>query len=73
MRLNIVIPGMAVEEVEGMGRAFASSRMTVLYVPSLMEWLVTAGVVGAGLVLFGLGEKFLPKDKETPAQEVNHV
>jgi len=73
MRLNIVIPGMAVEEIAGMGRAFASPRMTVLYVPSLMEWLVTAGVVGVGLVLFGLGETFLPKDKETPAVEVNHV
>jgi Ni/Fe-hydrogenase subunit HybB-like protein len=73
MRLNIVIPGMAVEEIAGMGRAFASPRMSVLYVPSLMEWLVTAGVVGVGLVLFGLGEKFLPRDKETPVVEVNHV
>ena len=73
MRLNIVIPGMAVEEIAGMGRAFASNRMTVLYVPSIMEWLVTAGVVGTGLVLFGLGEQFLPREKETPVQEVKHV
>jgi molybdopterin-containing oxidoreductase family membrane subunit len=73
MRLNIVIPGMAVEEIAGIGRAFASPRMTVLYVPSLMEWLVTAGVVGVGLVLFGLGEQFLPKEEETPLQEVSHV
>jgi molybdopterin-containing oxidoreductase family membrane subunit len=73
MRLNIVIPAMAVEEIAGLSRAFASNRVTVLYVPSLVEWLVTAGVVGVGLVLFGLGEQFLPKEKETAAQEVNHV
>jgi molybdopterin-containing oxidoreductase family membrane subunit len=75
MRLNIVIPGMAVEEIEGLGRAFASHRMTVLYMPSVMEWLVTAGVVGLGLVLFGLGEVFLPHEQQhTPAnEEVSHV
>jgi molybdopterin-containing oxidoreductase family membrane subunit len=75
MRLNIVIPGMAVEEIEGLGRAFASPRMTVLYMPSVMEWLVSAGVLGLGLVLFGLGERFLPDEKETTPgrQEVSHV
>jgi Ni/Fe-hydrogenase subunit HybB-like protein len=64
---------MAVEEIGGLSRAFASSRVTVQYVPSLMEWLVTAGVVGVGLVLFGLGEQFLPREKEIPVQEMNHV
>ena len=75
MRLNIVIPGMAVEEIEGLGRAFASPRMTVLYMPSLMEWLVSAGVLGLGLVLFGLGERYLPDEQETTPgmQEVSHV
>jgi hypothetical protein len=31
-------------------------------VPSPTEWLLTAGVVGLGLILFGLGEALLPKE-----------
>jgi molybdopterin-containing oxidoreductase family membrane subunit len=69
VRLNIVIPGLAVEEIEGLTRSIASDRLTTAYVPSLSEWLLVAGIVGLGLLLFGLGEKLLPREPE----EVEHV
>jgi protein NrfD len=65
VRLNIVIPGLAAEEIQGLARAFASPRMTTHYVPSLSEWLVTVGVVGLGLLLFGIGEYLLPEEVGT--------
>lgn len=68
VRLNIVIPGLAAEEIRGISRAFASARMTTHYVPSTTEWLLTLGVVGLGLLLFGLGELFLPKEADVTAQ-----
>ena len=69
VRLNIVIPGLAVEEIRGLSEAIASARMTTHYFPSATEWLVTLGVAGLGLLLFGLGELLLPKEKE----EAGHV
>jgi Ni/Fe-hydrogenase subunit HybB-like protein len=62
VRLNIVIPGLAAEEIHGLSRAFASARMTTQYVPSVSEWLVVIGIVGLGLLLFGLGELLLPRE-----------
>jgi Ni/Fe-hydrogenase subunit HybB-like protein len=41
--------------------------MTTDYFPSLSEWLLTVGIVGFGMVLFGLGEKLLPRTKDEPA------
>lgn len=69
VRLNIVIPGLAVEEVRGLSQAIASARMTTHYFPSATEWLVTLGIAGLGLLLFGFGELLLPKEKE----EGSHV
>jgi len=64
VRLNIVIPGLAAEEIKGLSTAIASVRMTTNYVPSASEWLVTFGIVGLGLLLFGFGELLLPKEPE---------
>ena len=69
VRLNIVIPGLAAEELRGLSEAFSSVRISTDYLPSVQEWLLTFGVVGIGLLLFGLGEKLLPPDHE----EVGHV
>ena len=69
VRLNIVIPGLAVEEVRGLSEAIASARMTTYYFPSATEWLVTLGVAGLGLLLFGVGELLLPRERE----EAGHV
>jgi molybdopterin-containing oxidoreductase family membrane subunit len=72
VRLNIVVPGLAAEEIRGLSTAIASARMTTHYVPSATEWLLTAGVVGIGLLLFGLGELLLPKETLTPAAGAGH-
>jgi len=69
VRLNIVIPGLAAEEIRGLSSAFASARMTTNYVPSPSEWLLTIGVVGLGLLLFGLGEWLMPREKEVAERD----
>jgi molybdopterin-containing oxidoreductase family membrane subunit len=69
MRLNIVIPGLAVEEIQGLSEAVASARVSAHYLPSVSEWLLTAGIIGLGLLLFGVGEKLLPMEQK----ELDHV
>lgn len=64
LRLNIVIPGLAVEEIHGLTQAIYSMRVNPLYFPSLSEWFLTFGIVGFGMLLFGFGEQFLPKHEE---------
>lgn len=72
VRLNIVIPGLAVAEVPGLSGAITSARLTTNYFPSASEWLLWLGVVGLGLLLFGLGEWLMPKEPrvEKPEQPV---
>ncbi len=61
IRWNIVLPGFAVEELPGIGRAFAEPHWTyTLYSPSTMEWLVSAFAIGLALILFSLGYTLLP-------------
>jgi len=72
VRLNIVIPGLASEQVKGLSDAFTSDRVTTDYVPSAMEWLFSAGIVGIGLVLFGIGEWLLPNHPDSSSEEVSH-
>jgi protein NrfD len=65
LRLNIVIPGLEVEEIRGLTAAVSTQRITSEYFPSLSEWLLTLGISGLGLILFGFGELLLPHtDKE---------
>jgi molybdopterin-containing oxidoreductase family membrane subunit len=74
VRLNIVIPGLAVEQFEGLSKAFDSDRFSADYVPSVMEGLFSAGIVGIGLVLFGIGEWLLPRESDAgSSEEVSHV
>ncbi|MEX1169388.1 MAG: NrfD/PsrC family molybdoenzyme membrane anchor subunit [Chloroflexota bacterium] len=67
VRLNIVIPGMSVEEIAGLSRAVDDPRYATDYFPSAFEWLITFGIGGLGLILFGLGEVFLPLSRHLPA------
>jgi molybdopterin-containing oxidoreductase family membrane subunit len=74
VRLNIVIPGLAFEEVRGIIRAFSSSRVSTQYVPSPTEWLVMLGIIGLGLLLFGLGQLLRPGEPDGRSSEgVAHV
>lgn len=70
MRLNIVIPGLAVEEIKGLSQAVASARTSPQYFPSLQEFLVTLGIGGLGLLLFGLGELLLPRSGDSEGKYV---
>ena len=69
VRLNIVIPGLSVEEIAGLTQAVDDPRYRTDYFPSAFEWLITIGIGGLGLVLFGLGEVFLPLSRHLPARE----
>ena len=60
VRLNIVIPPQAVPELKGLAEAAPSPRMSTNYLPSMMEWFVTLGIVGFGGVLYALGYDLLP-------------
>ncbi|MBT3271421.1 polysulfide reductase NrfD [Candidatus Poribacteria bacterium] len=64
VRLNIVIPSLAGEELRGLSEAFVSGRLQTSYFPSSTEWLLMAGVVGLGLLLFGVGETLLPESSD---------
>jgi molybdopterin-containing oxidoreductase family membrane subunit len=66
LRLNIVIPGLAPEEIRGLTEAVSTPRITSEYYPSLSEWLLTIGIIGLGFVLFGIGEYLLPRQKKEP-------
>lgn len=62
LRLNIVIPALAPEETRGLTEAVSTPRITDKYFPSVMEWLLTLGIVGLGFIVFGIGELLLPKE-----------
>ena len=64
LRLNIVIPGLAIEEINGLTSAIFSNRVSILYFPSFSEWALTFGIIGLGMLLFGFAEKYLPKHNE---------
>ena len=60
VRLNIVIPALAVPELEGLRRAYVDARLSFEYFPSLQEWLLGVFVVALGVALFYLGTRHLP-------------
>ncbi|MBE0611603.1 MAG: polysulfide reductase NrfD, partial [Dehalococcoidia bacterium] len=54
-RANIIFPALAVPELEGLTTAFHGPHLGFDYVPSLIEWSVTAGIVGLATLAFLLG------------------
>ncbi len=61
MRLNIVIPPLALPELNGLIEAVpGSTRMSMQYMPSSMEWFLAIGIVGFGMALFALGYALFP-------------
>ncbi|MFQ5682723.1 MAG: NrfD/PsrC family molybdoenzyme membrane anchor subunit [Candidatus Binatia bacterium] len=67
VRLNIVLPGLALPQLQGLERAYTDPRLSLSYFPSMMEWLVALFVVTLGVGLFYAGYKLLPI---TTAKEV---
>jgi len=70
VRLNIVIPPLAVPELKGLAQAAPSPRMSTMYLPSVMEWFVTVGIVGFGAAIYALGYKLLPVGPSISEKEV---
>ena len=66
VRLNIVLPGLSPEEIRGLTEAVTDPRISSTYVPSAWEWVLSLGIVSVGLVIFGLGEIFLPLSRHLP-------
>ncbi|CAG0957485.1 Menaquinone reductase, integral membrane subunit [Anaerolineae bacterium] len=64
VRLNIVIPGLAVPEIQGLGEAFSGPGLTFDYLPTLTEWLVQIWAISAGLLAFLIGYQVLPIVRE---------
>jgi anaerobic selenocysteine-containing dehydrogenase/Ni/Fe-hydrogenase subunit HybB-like protein len=68
VRLNVVIPGLAVPQIEGLDEAYTGPGLTFTYEPTLQEWLVSifAGAFFVGIV--GLWYRFVPIRLDSPAQ-----
>jgi len=68
VRLNIVIPGLAVPQIDGLDEAFTGPGLTFSYTPTLQEWLVAlfAGALLVGIV--GLWYRFVPVAAASGAQ-----
>jgi Ni/Fe-hydrogenase subunit HybB-like protein len=64
VRLNIVLPGLSVEELDGLRDAFTGPGLGFDYLPSLGEWLVFFWAVSFAGLLFLVGTKFLPVTRE---------
>jgi protein NrfD len=60
VRLNIVIPALAVEEIEGLKHAFTGPGLTFEYFPTAMEWLFFLWTVSVAGLLFLAGYSLLP-------------
>ena len=60
VRLNIVLPGLAVEEIYGLRNAFYGPGLTFEYFPSLAEWLFFLWTVALAALLFLIGYSLLP-------------
>lgn len=54
-RANIVIPTLSVPELQGLAEAFHGPHLNYAYFPSLVEWSVTIGIIGACLLAFLFG------------------
>ena len=59
-RLNIVIPGLAEPQLNGLDTAYTDSRLSYDYFPSLMEWMVLVFVGAFATGLFFAGFRALP-------------
>jgi len=69
VRLNIVIPPLAIPPFPSYTKAYHSARVMAFYSPSLIEWLVSLGGLAMGALLFMLGARILPMEELIPTPE----
>jgi Ni/Fe-hydrogenase subunit HybB-like protein len=60
VRWNIVVPQLSVPSFEGITEAVSDSRLTTNYIPSLIEWGSSLGILGIMTIIFSLGYRGLP-------------
>ncbi len=60
VRLNIVIPALAIPELKGLEAAFTGPGLTFKYLPSLMEWELFIFTISIAALVFLLGKQLLP-------------
>ncbi|PJF43895.1 MAG: polysulfide reductase [Phototrophicales bacterium] len=58
-RTAIIFPALAIPELEGLAEAFTGPHLNFDYVPSLMEWSVTCGIVGLSILSFLIGIDYI--------------
>lgn len=54
-RLNVLVPGQAVEQLEGLQASFFHPRLSYIYRATLMEYLVALFVLAVGMAVFYVG------------------
>ena len=67
VRLNIVIPALAVPVFPGFDHAVDTARLAALYVPNWVEWLSSFGVIGAAALITNFVMNLLPMHEDQPA------
>jgi molybdopterin-containing oxidoreductase family membrane subunit len=60
VRLNIVIPGLAVPELKGLEQAYIHPRLSFQYFPTWTEWLVELAITCLAVVIFLAAYRILP-------------
>lgn len=63
VKLNIVIPGLAVPELSGLETAFVHPRLSFSYFPSTIEWLEFAFALALAALLIIIGNRVLIERK----------
>jgi len=58
-KINLVVPSLAQEELQGLAEAFTGPGLTYNYFPSLTEWLVYTWAVSLAVLVFLLGSQLL--------------
>ncbi|MEX2608413.1 MAG: NrfD/PsrC family molybdoenzyme membrane anchor subunit [Gemmatimonadota bacterium] len=56
-RLNVLIPGQAVAEIQGLQEAFSHERLRYIYRATPMEYLVGLFLLAVGMAVFYIGRK----------------
>lgn len=59
VRWNIVVPELSVPNFEGITNAFQDSRLSTGYVPTIIEWGSSIGIIGFIMIIFSLGYRKL--------------
>ena len=67
VRLNIVIPGLVLPQLEGLENAYIDPRLSYYYFPTLAEWALNLFPAALAVAIFYLGYRYLPLI--TPAQK----